>query len=43
VVWGLGKLRDGKSIGPLRKLEEKVWLIYDTSKQMSELRLEVVR
>ncbi|WP_447971672.1 HEAT repeat domain-containing protein [Nitrospira sp. M1] len=41
VVWGLGKLRDGKSIGPLRKLEEKVWLIYDTSKPMSELRLAV--
>ncbi|GJL55234.1 MAG: hypothetical protein NPIRA02_23660 [Nitrospirales bacterium] len=41
VVWGLGKLRDGKSIDPLRKLEEKVWLIYDTSKPMSELRLAV--
>lgn len=38
VVWSLGKLRNEKSIPPLRKLEEKVWLIYDTSKEMEELR-----
>ncbi|GJL63997.1 MAG: hypothetical protein NPIRA04_26510 [Nitrospirales bacterium] len=39
VVWSLGKLRDERSIDPLRKLEERVWLIYDTSKPMRELRL----
>ena len=38
VVWSLGKLRNEKSIPPLRELEKKVWLIYDTSKEMEELR-----
>ncbi len=38
VVWSLGKLRNEDSIPPIRELEEKVWLIYDTSKEMSELR-----
>lgn len=41
VVWSLGKLRTGRSIDPLRKLEERVWLIYDTSKPMNELRKAV--
>lgn len=38
VVWSLGKLRNEKSIPPLRELEKNVWLIYDTSKEMEELR-----
>ena len=38
VVWGLGKLRNEKSIAPIRDLETKVWLIYDTSPEMKELR-----
>lgn len=38
VVWSLGKLRNENSIPPIRELEEKVWLIYDTSKEMAELR-----
>jgi hypothetical protein len=38
VVWGLGKLRNEKSIPPITELQTKVWLIYDTSKEMAELR-----
>jgi hypothetical protein len=38
VVWSLGKLRNENSIPPIRELEIKVWLIYDTSKEMTELR-----
>jgi hypothetical protein len=38
VVWSLGKLRNENSIPPIRELEKKVWLIYDTSKEMEELR-----
>jgi hypothetical protein len=38
VVWSLGKLRNENSIPPIRELEEKVWLIYDTSEEMAELR-----
>ena len=38
VVWGIGKLRNEKSIEPIAELEEKIWLIYDTSKEMSTLR-----
>lgn len=38
VVWSLGKLRNENSIPPMRELEKKVWLIYDTSKEMTELR-----
>jgi hypothetical protein len=38
VVWGLGKLRNEKSIPPVAELQTKVWLIYDTSKEMEELR-----
>ena len=36
VVWGLGKLRNEKSIPPITELQTKVWLIYDTSKEMEE-------
>ncbi len=38
VVWSLGKLRDERSITPIEELEEKIWLIFDTSKQMAALR-----
>jgi len=38
VVWSLGKLRNEKSIRPVNELQTKVWLIYDTSKEMEELR-----
>jgi hypothetical protein len=38
VVWSLGKLRDERSIPPIADLEEKIWLIFDTSKQMATLR-----
>ena len=38
VVWGLGKLRNEKSIKPIIELQGKVWLIHDTSKEMAELR-----
>ncbi len=38
VVWSLGKLRNEKSIAPIKELERQIWLIYDTSKEMAELR-----
>ena len=38
VVWSLGKLRNEKSIKPINELQTKVWLIYDTSKEMAKLR-----
>lgn len=38
VVWSLGKSRTEESIPPVTELEEKVWLIYDTSEEMKELR-----
>ncbi|MGD9851508.1 MAG: HEAT repeat domain-containing protein [Nitrospirales bacterium] len=38
VVWSLGKLRNEQSVSPIRELEKKVWLIYDTSKEMTKLR-----
>jgi len=38
VVWSLGKLRDEHSIKPMRELNKKVWLIYDNSQAMKDLR-----
>ncbi|MDT7043970.1 HEAT repeat domain-containing protein [Candidatus Nitronereus thalassa] len=38
VVWSLGKLRDEKAIAPMTELNKKVWLIYDKSKEMADLR-----
>ena len=38
VVWSLGKLRDENSIEPMDELNQKVWLIRDTSKEMADLR-----
>lgn len=38
VVWALGKLRDDYSMEPMEKLNKKVWLIYDNSPAMTQLR-----
>ena len=38
VVWSLGKLRDDLSIAPVAELNQRVWLIYDNSPEMTELR-----
>jgi HEAT repeat protein len=38
VVWSLGKLRNEKSIQPINELQTKIWVIYDTSKEMATLR-----
>ncbi len=38
VVWSLGKLRNERSIIPIAELEEKIWIMYDTSKEMAALR-----
>lgn len=38
VVWALGKLRDERAIEPIAKLQEKIWLIYDNSQAMKDLR-----
>ena len=38
VVWAIGKLRDDMSITPMRKLQERIWLIYDNSQAMTDLR-----
>jgi HEAT repeat protein len=38
VVWAIGKLRWEGSFEPIGQLQEKVWLIFDNSKEMAELR-----
>ncbi|MDA0737419.1 MAG: HEAT repeat domain-containing protein [Nitrospirae bacterium] len=38
VVWSLGKLRDENSLEPMAELNSKVWLIYDKSQAMADLR-----
>ena len=38
VVWALGKLRDDNSMEAVEELNEKVWLIYDNSQAMTQLR-----
>ncbi len=38
VVWSLGKLRDENSLEPMAELNSKVWLIYDNSQAMTDLR-----
>lgn len=38
VVWSLGKLRDEDSIEPIAELNSKVWVIYDNSQEMKDLR-----
>jgi len=38
VVWAIGKLRWEHSFKPIGQLQEKIWLIFDNSKEMAELR-----
>ena len=38
VVWSIGKLRDDKSVAPIEELNEKIWVIRDTSEAMRKLR-----
>jgi len=38
VVWAIGKLRWEPAFEPIGQLQEKVWLIFDTSKKMAALR-----
>ncbi len=38
VIWAIGKLRDDQSLEPMKKFQEKIWLIYDTSLNMTKLR-----
>lgn len=38
VVWAIGKQLWGPSLKPIGQLQEKVWLIFDTSKEMADLR-----
>lgn len=38
VVWSIGKLRDESSLKPIEELNEKIWVIHDSSPAMKELR-----
>ncbi len=38
VVWAIGKLLWQPSMPPIRELQTKIWLIFDTSKEMADLR-----
>jgi hypothetical protein len=38
VVWAIGKSRWDGSFKPIGQLQEKVWLIFDNSKEMADLR-----
>lgn len=38
VVWAIGKSRWEPSLKPIGQLQEKVWLIFDNSKEMADLR-----
>jgi hypothetical protein len=38
VVWAIGKSRWEESFKPIGQLQEKVWLIFDNSKEMADLR-----
>jgi HEAT repeat protein len=38
VVWALGKLPDKGTVQPMDELQSKIWLLYDTSPEMSSLR-----
>jgi len=38
VVWAIGKSRWEGSLKPIGQLQEKVWLIFDNSKEMADLR-----
>jgi hypothetical protein len=38
VVWALGKIPDKRTVQPMEELQSRIWLIYDTSPEMSSLR-----
>lgn len=38
VVWSIGKLRWEPSMPPIKELQTKIWLIFDTSQPMADLR-----
>lgn len=38
VVWAIGKQRWEGSLKPMRELQQKIWVIFDNSKEMAELR-----
>lgn len=38
VVWAIGKQRWDPSLKPIGQLQEKIWLIFDNSKEMADLR-----
>jgi len=38
VVWAIGKSRWEESLKPIGQLQEKIWLIFDNSKEMADLR-----
>lgn len=38
VVWALGKLPDKRTIQPMDELQARIWMIHDTSPEMSSLR-----
>lgn len=38
VVWAIGKQRWEQSLPPIRELQKKVWLIFDNSQPMADLR-----
>jgi HEAT repeat protein len=38
VVWAIGKQRWEPSLKPMRELQQKIWVIFDNSKEMADLR-----
>ena len=38
VVWAIGKQRWEGSLKPMRELQQKIWVIFDNSKEMADLR-----
>ncbi|HSF11126.1 MAG TPA: hypothetical protein VLA60_17065, partial [Nitrospirales bacterium] len=38
VVWAIGKQRWESSLRPIRELQQKIWVIFDNSKEMADLR-----
>jgi hypothetical protein len=38
VVWAIGKQRWEPSLKPIRELQKKIWVIFDNSQAMTDLR-----
>jgi hypothetical protein len=38
VVWAIGKQRWEGSLKPMAELQQKIWVIFDNSKEMGDLR-----